>query len=197
MKMSRITRIFQSITLALAGASCMACAPDDPGSPDATDLVFASDFCNYQSWTHYEFDGIPDAAAPDTLTGDGGCSLTHNFQVERDLYLNHAPSHGSTEFPPGTIIIKEQHDDTNPGNWHVYGMAKDREGDYNASSGCAGWEWFELSDDAGAMCPSIQWRGPGPMGSQYAGCANTTCTSCHAAAGNDCVQSNALRLSSY
>jgi hypothetical protein len=110
----------------------------------------------------------------------------------RTEYLNKKPAPGSSEFPIGTIIVKEigGGDVTTRG---VFAMVK-RGGGYNPE-GASNWEWFELANGADGS-ETIRWRGVGPpLGEMYGGDPLGGCNGCHAGSrANDFVQSQRLRL---
>jgi hypothetical protein len=161
----------------------LACA-SDTGTPDAgTFVAFAPDFAGYASWSSFDLGSGSDAGA------DAAC--VHVANVQRSAFLNKAPPHASSEFPVGTIVVKEIHAAPTT---QVLAMVK-RGGGYDPGSGCAGWEWFGL--DVTGPQPQIQWRGVAPpTGETYASCG--PCTSCHAGATtNDCVLAPEMSLSQW
>jgi hypothetical protein len=146
-------------------------------------IAFASDFREYHGWEAFAVGTDPVAGSVHT-TGP------------RTAYLNRRPAHGSTEFPVGTIIVKEVQGG-DPLTHDVIARVK-RGGSYNAA-GAPGWEWFELRNtaDGGAV---ILWRGVGPPvgGSSYLGDVGGGCNLCHGAADdNDSVLAPSLRLSEF
>jgi hypothetical protein len=174
--------------LALALALTAGCSGADDASDDVTAdgaggfLAFASSFTGFRSWQSWKRPAFGDPS-------DVHAGLPY---IE---YLNHAPPHGSTSFPVGTIIVKEP-DDDRPATAHVaFAMVK-RGAGYNAA-GASGWEWFELQEAADGSI-GIVWRGLGPpSGESYLG-DPTACNDCHAAAkDNDSVLSGAIRLSGF
>lgn len=181
-----ISKIFR-FGFELALASLCACAPggDAPADDAGTFVAFAPDFANYTNWASFN---LGDGGAGD----DAGC--VHVADVPRVAYLNATPAHGATEFPVGTILVKEIHAGAAKSDWQVLAMVK-RGGGYNPASGCAGWEWFGL--DVTGASPAIQWRGVQPPTSEsYASCG--ACSSCHSAASfNDCVLAPELSLSQW
>jgi hypothetical protein len=110
------------------------------------------------------------------------------------VYLNQAPPHGSTEFPVGTIIVK----DLGPGPGTAattFAMVK-RGGGFN-EQGATNWEWFELQNNADASV-TILWRGAEPPAGQAYSGEPTACNTCHGTAkSNDFVQSQPLQLSNF
>ena len=162
-----------------------ACAPSNPAGSDAScDFVaFAPDFAGYTSWQSFDLGNGAD--------GGDDAACVHVANVPRQAYLNTPPSHGSTEFPCGTVIVKDIHTSPTP---QVLAMVKRGDG-YDPGSGCVGWEWFGL--DVSGSTPQIQWRGTTPPVSEsYASCG--ACSSCHsAAANNDCVLAPQMQLSQW
>jgi len=65
-------------------------------------------------------------------------------------YIKRPPASGSSEFPVGTLIVKEATGGTIP--HEIFAMAK-RGGGFNRDA--PGWEWFELQDQPVV----IVWRG--------------------------------------
>ena len=177
--MSRWSSSAIAVAFGLAG-----CAPVPSGDPDAGGefVAFAPDFAGYASWTAFDLGDGSDAGS------DASC--VHVADVPRTAYLNEAPPHGSTEFPVGTIIVKEIH--MTPST-QVLAMVK-RGGGYDPGRGCVGWKWFGLDTSA---TPQIQWRGVSPPASEtYASCG--ACSSCHSAATtNDCVLAPQMSLSQW
>jgi hypothetical protein len=110
----------------------------------------------------------------------------------RTEYLSAAPPSGASEFPFGTILVKEI-ETTDPATHHVFAMVK-RGCGFNAD-GTRGWEWFELSLGGGAK-ETILWRGTAPPDSVTFGASTSaTCNGCHAScAGNDFVCSKTFTL---
>ena len=152
-----------------AGCSGGAAAPADGGF-----VAQNIDFRGYQTWTSFTLDS----------TSPGGS--TH-VSGPRTVYINHLPPADATEFPVGTIIVKETAADGK-----IFARAK-RGGDYN-KTGAVNWEWFEL--EVVQMATGIHWRGNGPpSGEIYGGDPNGGCNLCHKlAVANDYVLTPALRL---
>ena len=146
--------------------------PLDAGPSDAGPefVALLEDVSNYRSWIQIV---LPDG---DTNLGP------------RTVYLNHAPPHGSTSWPKGTIIVKETLVYRGNGAVTVDVMSK-RGGGFNTDDGGApGWEWMglDLSDDGGV---SINWRGAVPPPNAGYGPSQQACNGCHLQAiANDCVQ---------
>lgn len=153
------------LCLGLASCGGVMMAPSNPN------IAFAADFEGYESW--------PSISLPAT---DGGSP--HSADA-RTVFINHRAPAGSTEFPVGTLIVKEM-------PFHTFAMGK-RAGSYNAN-GARGWEWFELTRSTiGTL--AIKWRGLGPpLGEEY-GKSGATCNDCHkAATQNDSVMTPGLGL---
>jgi hypothetical protein len=184
MATSRTSRsIFELALAAVLGGQ--GCAQETDGTDAGpTFVAFAPDFANYTAWESFDLGDGADASAE--------ASCVHVSNVPREAFLNHAPPHGSTEFPVGTIIVKEMQ--TSP--TQVFGMVK-RGGGFGADAGfgCDGWEWFGLSSDTPS--PSIEWRGiEGAMSTSYVTCG--PCAGCHSAATtNDCVLAPQMSLSQW
>jgi len=159
------------------------CSSKDADASDAgtqTYLAFASNFEGYEDWPH----------AP--ATADGAASGVHALGP-MTVYWNQTPPHGSTEFPVGTIIVKQTDPGVTPAQ--VFAMVK-RGGNYNAS-GARDWEWFELEVTGGDVV-RILWRGVGPPNGETYGGDPTTCNTCHQqASGNDYVWSSALQFAAF
>jgi hypothetical protein len=123
---------------------------------------------------------------------DAAC--VHTASVPRFAFLNGAPAHGATEFPVGTIIVKE----VNVGELttrKIFAMQK-RGGGFDPG-GAVDWEWFELQNlDADNV--RIVWRGNGPPNGETYGGNPATCNDCHAGAKtNDFVWTMGFELSSF
>ena len=122
---ARASGVALALTLA-AGCGGGAGAPTVPSGDFIAQNI---DFRGYQSWTSYVIDdGTPGGA-------------TH-VSGKRTIYINHLPPAGATEFPVGTIIVKETAADMK-----IFARAK-RGDDFN-TTGAVGWEWFELETVAG------------------------------------------------
>jgi len=173
------------------GAGCSSASSTASSAGGEVFIPQASDFDNYRSWTTF----TEDAAPPDSVTTDAGASVHTGGQ--RIEYLNQKPPHGATEFPVGTIIVKEI-----PAQQQVFAMVK-RGGDYNpydAGTGApaySSWEWFELTGTAAA--PQVLWDGLPPQNQAYSGSDPYVCNQCHFAMAphNDFVASPAIRLESF
>ncbi len=137
------------------------------GSP----IALASDFQGYETWESIVLPAV-----------DGG---TAHSSDARTVFIKQRPPAGSTEFPVGTLIVKQM-------PFNTFAMSK-RGGTYN-TNGAKGWEWFDLEHhSSGAVV--IAWRGLGPpVGEEY-GKSSATCNDCHKAqTENDSVLTPELRL---
>jgi len=155
-------------------------SPKDPPPPEPF-LAFAENFRGYHDWKH--FDVTDDAA----LVGihDGSTVLE---------YINRVPPAGSTEFPIGTIIVKEATGGTLA--HELFAMVK-RGGGYNPAA--PGWEWIEIQNlDDGCDGARMVWRGVGPpAGEVYGGDPNAGCNTCHLDCNNDAVCAKPLNLANF
>ena len=145
-------------------------------------VALARDFQDFRSWGSLDLGERP-------AQGE-----THDEGSLR-AFVNALPPPGSTQFPVGTIIVKEnlaQRPRSSEEPRKHFAMVK-RGANFNAL-GARGWEWFELVE--GPRGVAINWRGLGaPDGEGYGGDPLGTCNSCHQmAAGNDFVLSEALTL---
>jgi hypothetical protein len=169
--------------VALAAGACTSKAPVDrtAESPAPSYIAFEQSFADFLSWQSAHYVAVGDPAGDVHTTGP------------RTEYINHAPPSGSTEYPLGTIIVKDiESDDLH----RTFAMVK-RGGTFNPT-GAVGWEWFELTDVY--VKPRILWRGVGPPSDKvYGGDANNGgCNSCHAAAtDNDSVLSPVFKLAMF
>jgi hypothetical protein len=168
---------------------------DGDGGDSASDecyVAFAADFQNYKSWQHYHLD------APFALAPDGGMNLVHT-SGPRDVYINRCPPAGATEFPVGTIIVKEIALASLPPGSPPAVFAQVKRGCGYNSGGAAGWEWFDLLTEDNGGTPgtaTIIWNGLTPPASQSYGGDPTECNTCHSAMGadNDSIITSALNL---
>jgi hypothetical protein len=143
-------------------------------------LAFAENFRGYHSWPSFDVS----ATAPAAGIHDGSLVME---------YIDPTPPSGSTEFPLGTLVVKEATGGT--GGDQIFAQVK-RGGGFNP--GLPNWEWFELQNVAdGRDGVIVVWRGGPPAGEKYGGNPNI-CNSCHAACGNnDGVCAPALQLSNF
>ncbi|HEY1536642.1 MAG TPA: hypothetical protein VGF76_21625 [Polyangiaceae bacterium] len=168
------------LALTLISASNVACAgshADDGGTPPGVFVAFSSDFKDFRTWQSFDV----------TMDADAGALHPEAMLME---YLNRAPPSGSTEFPIGTIIVKQINGDLTK-NDQYFAMVK-----RGAPQQPNGWEWFGLynADDAGT--PDIAWRGGPPSTAEYGG-DPTSCNRCHITCDNDYVCAPPLKLSSF
>ncbi len=166
----------------LAGVAACSAGSASGGASNCTQVsVLNSTFAGYESWTEFSFTGAAIAGSPHT-------------SGPRRVYLNQKPPHGATEFPVGTIIVKEIGAPPASGD-SVFAMVKVG-CDYN-SDGAVNWKWFELQVDA-TNTASILWSGSEPPpGQTYSG-NPTACNDCHGGAkSNDYVESPELSLSGF
>ncbi len=115
-----------------------------------------------------------------------------------NVYWKASPPHGSTQFPVGTVVLKET-TEADAGARLVFAMVKRTAhgGDYNMT-GADGWEWFSLEDN-GDCTASILWRGPqAPIVTTYTDLHIGDCNGCHEmAVANDYVWDTALQLTAF
>jgi hypothetical protein len=166
------------------GCGPLPATPD--GGGDTPFIAIAKDFTGFRSWRSTP--GVGPMGAPQPPEAVHGANLTS--------YLNQAPDSGSTEFPIGTIIVKEGTDGgTDVTGRHAFAMVK-RGGGYD-TAGAVNWEWFELQavDD---QTSTVVWRGSGPPAAEgYAG-TPTACSDCHKGAqSNDYVWTEGFLLTSF
>jgi hypothetical protein len=94
-------------------------------------IANAASFSGYRSWEKVP---LP-AATPDVEGVHTG---------PRSVYVNYIPAKGTgTEFPIGTIVVKEMENDPDIRQRRVFAMVK-RGGDYNTGA-ALNWEWFEIT----------------------------------------------------
>jgi hypothetical protein len=168
-----------------AGAVAMAIAGCSGGAPPEDQaglfVAFGKDFVGFRDWPSQSYENPEALALPDA-------AATH-LAGRRTVYVNQLPPAGATEFPIGTIIVKEiESVGTGGTSGKIFARAK-RGGGYNRS-GARNWEWFEISEAKDNQI-AVVWHGVGPpKGEEYAGDANGGCNGCHSAAvGNDYVLS--------
>jgi len=170
------------LPLTLLAVACSSSpASDDGGTQNGAFIAFSADFAGFHDWQSFD---VTKDAAPGTIHPDA-------MLIE---YLNKAPPSGSTEFPVGTIIVKEG-TDGDPMTRQFFAMAK-RGPNWNVD-GATGWEWFELRNEANGGA-GIVWRGVGPpAGEVYGGDPNAGCNTCHVQCGNDAVCAPAVQLTQF
>jgi hypothetical protein len=178
---------FLLTSLALLVGACGGSGGPGPSGDETSGVLvaFAANFEGFHQWGSFD---VTKDAAPGTVHPD----------AKLLEYLNKRPPHGSTEFPVGTIVVKEPTTvDGSPNTAPFFAMVK-RGGGYN-SNGATGWEWFELlnlTDGSGGV--QLVWRGVGPpAGEVYGGDPNAGCNSCHQQCGNDAVCAPAVRLTDF
>jgi hypothetical protein len=153
------TRVW--MVLALASLSCGASSEGPPPAPE-TLLAVGADFAGFHGWQ--SFTPTESFLGNDHLAGP------------RTIYVNRLPSPSATEFPVGTIFVKES-GGGDVLSRHVFAMVK-RGGGFNAK-GAVNWEWFELKNTADDR-PILDWRGLGPQtGDAYGSDATGGCNGCH------------------
>jgi len=155
----------------------------DGGTSDGDQVFvpFAKDFTGYHSWDSFD------------VTGGAELAGIHDGSTVME-YINKLPPSGLTEFPIGTIIVKEATGGTIP--HEIFAMVK-RGGGFN--SGLPGWEWIELANiDDGTDRVNFVWYGFGPPnGEAYGGDSSNGCNTCHFACGNDGVCAKELALTNF
>ncbi len=140
-----------------------------------------ADFIGFHGWRAFELSGVEIAASP-------------HIAGTRKVYINRVPPRGSTEFPIGTVIVKEI--ELGPLVDHRIFARVKRGLPYN-SEGAAGWEWFELKNLPDGSVTTL-WRGVGPPAGDLYGGDPTGCNTCHGAArANDSVSAIPLELSRF
>jgi hypothetical protein len=171
------------------GVHCAGCSSGTPAATPADDAgaptVFVSQLPDFDGFCNW-------ASAPASAPGDASDGV-HGLGPLR-VYWNKPPPHGATEFPVGTIVVKES-EQADAGARVVFAMVKRAAPSaYNAAGG--GWEWWSLQDDGCSM--SRLWRGPFPPATEsYAGSPVGDCNGCHSQADNDFVWDTALQLSKF
>jgi len=183
--MKTIARRFEKlgcVALALFATACGSAPAADQSAPQGSNFIaFAADFSGYHSWPSFD---VTKDAAPGTIHPDAKL-------IE---YLNRPPPSQSSEFPVGTMIVKEG-TDGDPLTRQFFAMVK-RGPNWNVD-GATGWEWFELRNTA-AGGVTIVWRGVGPpAGEVYGGDPNAGCNTCHVQCGNDAVCAKAVQLAQF
>lgn len=139
-------------------------------------IVVDSDYAEYATWPSFDLGDAP---------------LMGHPAGERVAYLNQKAPVGATQYPMGTILIKEVRtvpDD--PTKWDLFAMVK-RGGNYD-SDGARGWEFLILKRTASGA-PLWTSRGEAPRDSgdggagsyEGSGLNGKTCTTCHGAVGTE------------
>ena len=175
-------RVFNTVAaVAVLALGCGSSGGSEHTCTLTPEAVTNGTFDSFRTWQSWQF------------TTNGVNNSPHT-SGPRTVYIKQAPPHGSTEFPIGTIIVKEL--ETGPPASHsIFAMVK-RGCGYNAA-GATDWEWFELQNQADGS-ELILWGGSEPpVGESYAG-DPTACNTCHAGSrANDYVQSPPLQLSNF
>jgi hypothetical protein len=130
-------------------------------------IAAASDFNGFHSWYSVYI-------TTDIAPGDS------HINGPRHVFINHLPPKGSTQFPIGTIIVKET-DPPGPVTGRTVFASVKRGGDYDPT-GDVNWEWFSLQNKPDGT-ETVLWRGPGPAsGGAYGNAALGGCNACHGVA---------------
>jgi hypothetical protein len=173
----------------VGGLLCAGCSGGSSAPSPESDAPFVaqtSDFAGFCSWSH----------APATAPGDAGDGV-HGLGP-LTVYWNRSPPHGSSEFPVGTIILKESNQ-AEAIQRVVFAMVKRqaRGTGYN-TGGDDGWEWWSVTDLGNCNVERL-WRGTAPpTGESYAGQPVGDCNGCHGmVVDNDYVWDTALQLSKF
>lgn len=173
------------VAFAVAGTSCgggggSSNGAGGGGAGGKVFLAFAKDFKGYHGWQSYD------------VTGDADLAGIHDGSTVIE-YINHLPPSGLSEFPVGTIVVKEATGGTIP--HELFAMVKQGAG-FNEN--LPGWVWFELQNlDDGSDGVNIVWQGNGPpIGDTYGGDASG-CDPCHLDCANDGVCAKPLNLANF
>jgi hypothetical protein len=151
-------------------------------------IAQSADFGGYRDWPSVVVATTPDASG-------------HNA-APRTVYVSQLPAEGATEWPVGTVLVKEGSglEASGQTGTQTHAMVK-RGGSFNVQ-GARGWEWFEVGITT-TNTVAIQWRGERPPDGESYGCLiadcsgaqSLVCNDCHGAADNDHVLSEPLQLS--
>jgi hypothetical protein len=155
-------------------------------APPSVYIAQAADFSGFCRWS----------SAPATPARDSPFGI-HGLQ-DMTVYWKASPPHDASEFPVGTIILKES-EQPDAGDRIVFAMVKrQRKGTGYNTGGADGWEWFSLQD-TGDCSAEVLWRGPAaPILTTYSDLLTGDCNGCHAnIADNDEVWDTALQLSRF
>jgi hypothetical protein len=187
---------FASLALAGLAAGCTSATQDaaDAGGPSfiATEQDFscAGPYGGFHTWDSTP--GVGPQGAPDpSVATDGGIHAG-----PMTTFINQKPPSGSTSFPIGTMIVKEQNDPALTQR-QIFAMVK-RGGGYNSvdGTGAVNWEFFELQN-LDSCNVEIVWQGFPGVTDPYAS-NPLVCDQCHyLAKGNDYVWTVGLTLSSF
>jgi hypothetical protein len=155
---------------------------DDSGAP----AVFVSQITDFDGFCNW-------SSAPAMAPGDAGDGV-HGLGP-LTVYWKKAPPHDASEFPVGTIIVKESQA-ADAGARVAFAMVRRASpAVYNAAGG--GWEWWSLHDTGNCAFTEL-WRGPVSQGSDsYVGTPAGDCNGCHSRTTNDFVWDTALQLSKF
>jgi hypothetical protein len=181
-----MVRHFFLVAVALSSFGCgpveSTNGPQGGGGSDSTFTPFASSFTGYHGWKAFHLEHGTQA--------DG----VHDVDAPLTAYLNKVPPKGATEFPVGTIIVKEVEQGAIDKR-QVFAAVK-RGGDYNPD-GAVNWEWFELNRNVGdGDTVRIVWGAAvPPKGEPYLDNVKGDCNGCHLGAKpNDYIWSAPLSL---
>jgi hypothetical protein len=191
-KDQKIRKVFLTFLFSLlSGCTTAAQNAGDAGGP--TFVALPQDFScggpygGFHTWASTPGVGPPGAPDPSGLT-DGGIHAG-----PMTTYINTKPPSGSTSFPVGTMIVKEQNDPALTDR-QIFAMVK-RGGGYNPS-GAVNWEFFELQN-LDSCNVEIVWSGFPGVTDPYASNPNV-CNDCHfQRQSNDYVWTVGLTLSSF
>jgi hypothetical protein len=181
-----LTRI--ALIAAIASAGILGCSADD-GKADPGYLTVSGPLCggasvcvanasNFTDYRRWQKISLP-PATPDIEGVHTG---------PRSVYVNRLPAKGGTEFPVGTVIVKEMENNADIRQRKVFAMVK-RGGDFNVGA-ALNWEWFEVTPLPNGQA-IVVWRGVNPPeGESYSRSKEGGCNGCHMSAkGNDYVMS--------
>jgi hypothetical protein len=145
--------------------------------------VVGANFDNFCAWS----------AAEATTSTDASDGL-HGALGPLRVFWNQSPSHGSSVFPAGTIIVKAS-EEADPTARTIFAMAKVG-GGYNAT-GAVNWEFFSLKENADCSVV-VLWSNTPPANETYAGLPVGDCNGCHMqVSDNDYVWDSALQLTNF
>ena len=168
-----------------SGSSDAGSASDAGAAAEEVFIAQTGDFTNFCKWS----------SAPATAAGDASDGV-HGIGP-LTVYWNKNPPHGATQFPVGTIILKESNQ-TDPSQRLAFAMVKRQaRGTGFNTGGADGWEWWSVTD-IGCNVERL-WRGTTPpSGESYANMPVGDCNGCHEQiVDNDYVWDSALQLSKF
>lgn len=187
---------FASLALGALSTGCATAAQDDSdaGGPvfvaTPQDFSCGGPFGGFHTWDATP--GVGPVGAPDpSAATDGGIHAG-----PMTTYINQKPPSGSTSFPIGTMIVKEQNDPALTDR-QIFAMVK-RGGGYNSvnGTGAVNWEFFELQN-VDSCNVEILWSGI-PLSTDPYASNPLVCDQCHyLAKDNDYVWTTGLLLSSF